>query len=133
LSDADPKDDVDPGPGRNRRNGEACDPLTCVAPLAVLRNPFAGVSQDGLTELVEYGAKLGEQLAAEAISALGAPPVSYDKAAIVGTHRAAARLEDAQRARRELLALVLRHRCRVIEGRDLDAVAGRSIITTSPP
>ncbi|MCL5776359.1 amino acid synthesis family protein [Limibaculum sp. FT325] len=69
--------------------GAPCDPLTRAAALAVLRNPFAGVDQDDLTELFEYGAMLGAQLAAEAVAALGAPPVSYGKAAIVGAHGAA--------------------------------------------
>jgi hypothetical protein len=50
----------------------------------VLRNPFAGVDQGDLTELFEHGALLGAQLAAEAVAALGAPTVSYGKAAIVG-------------------------------------------------
>ena len=65
--------------------GRPCAPLTRVAALAVLRNPFSGVEKDDLTELFEYGATLGARLAAEAVAALGAPPVSYGKAAIVGT------------------------------------------------
>jgi len=69
--------------------GTPCAPLTRVAALAVLRNPFAGVDRDDLTELFEYGATLGAQLAAEAVAALGAPPVSYGKAAIVGALGAA--------------------------------------------
>lgn len=69
--------------------GAPCTPLTRVAALAVLRNPFAGVDQDDLTELFEFGATLGAQLAAEALAALGAPPVTYGKAAIVGTSGAA--------------------------------------------
>lgn len=64
--------------------GAPCAPLTRVAALAVLRNPFAGVDRDDLTELFEDGARLGAQLATEARAALGAPPVSYGKAAIVG-------------------------------------------------
>jgi hypothetical protein len=55
----------------------------------VLRNPFAGVDQGDLTELFEHGALLGAQLAAEAVAALGAPTVSYGKAAIVGALGAA--------------------------------------------
>lgn len=66
-----------------------CAPLTRVTALAVLRNPFAGVDQDDLTELFEYGAELGAQLAAEAVAALGTPPISYGKAAIVGVLGAA--------------------------------------------
>lgn len=69
--------------------GRPCAPLTRVAALAVLRNPFAGIDQDDLTELFETGAALGAQLAGEAMAALGAAPVSYGKAAIVGTLGAA--------------------------------------------
>jgi hypothetical protein len=69
--------------------GAPCAPLNRVAALAVLRNPFAGIDQDDLTDLFEYGATLGAQLAADAMDALGAPPVSYGKAAIVGFHGAA--------------------------------------------
>lgn len=66
--------------------GTPCARLTRVVALAVLRNPLAGIDQDDLTELFEYGAALGAQLAAEAIAALAAPPVSYGKAAIVGAN-----------------------------------------------
>lgn len=69
--------------------GAPCTLLTRVAALAVLRNPFAGVDQDDLTELFEYGALLGAQLAAEAVAALEGPCVTYGKAAIVGSHGAA--------------------------------------------
>ena len=69
--------------------GTPCAPLTRVAAMAVLRNPFADIDQDDLTELFEFGATLGAQLAAEAVAALGAPPVTYGKAAIVGTDGAA--------------------------------------------
>jgi len=57
--------------------GTPCAPLTRVVALAVLRNPFAGVDQNDLTDLFEYGASLGAQLAKDAMAALGAPPVSY--------------------------------------------------------
>jgi len=69
--------------------GTSCAPLTRVVALAVLRNPFAGVDQDDLTDLFEYGASLGAQLTKDAMAALGAPPVSYGKAAIVGSLGAA--------------------------------------------
>ncbi|WP_283638311.1 amino acid synthesis family protein [Marinovum algicola] len=69
--------------------GAPCEPLTRVAALAVLHNPFAGVDQEDLTELFDCGATLGRQLASEAMTALGAPPVSYGKAAIVGALGAA--------------------------------------------
>lgn len=69
--------------------GAPCAPLVRVAALAVLRNPFAGIDQDDLTELFEYEAALGAQLAAEALAVLGGPAASYGKAAIVGTQGAA--------------------------------------------
>ena len=69
--------------------GAPCAPLTRVAALAVLRSPFAGVNQDDLKELFDYGAALGARLAVDAIAALGASCVSYGKAAIVGSHGAA--------------------------------------------
>lgn len=71
--------------------GVPCARRTRVAVLAVLRNPFAGVAQANLTEVLEYRAKLGGHLAAEAISALGATPVGYGKAAIGGSDGAADR------------------------------------------
>lgn len=66
-------------------NGVACTPLTRVAAVAVVRNPYAGTDQDDLAELFGMGATLGEYLAAEIGKNLGAAPVTYGKAAIVGT------------------------------------------------
>ncbi len=68
--------------------GAPCSPLTRVAALAVLRNPFACIDQADLTELFEVGATLGGRLAADAMAALGVPCVTYGKAAIVGTQGA---------------------------------------------
>lgn len=65
--------------------GAPCAPLVRVAALAVLRNPFAGIDQDELSTLFEIAAILGERLASEALAALGAAPVTYGKAATVGT------------------------------------------------
>ena len=72
--------------------GAPCEPLTRVAALAVLLNPFAGVDQEDLTELFDCGATLGAQLASEAVAALGAPPVSYGKAALGAAEHGAALL-----------------------------------------
>jgi hypothetical protein len=69
--------------------GTDCAPLVRVAAIAVLRNPFAGTDQEDLADLIGYGAGLGAQLADEALSVLGAPAVSYGKAALVGVHGAA--------------------------------------------
>jgi len=64
--------------------GRPCPPITRVAQIAVLRNPFAGRKADDLRELWDLGGSLGERLMAEAVALLGGPPVSYGKAAIVG-------------------------------------------------
>lgn len=60
-------------------------PLKRVATAAVVQNPFAGIYQEDLTELVEIGEVLGEYLGQLAIAMLeGEAPESYGKAAIVG-------------------------------------------------
>lgn len=64
--------------------GEACDTVTRVAVMAVFRNPLAGRSETDLSALFEIGARLGAELAPQAVAQLGAAPVSYGKAAIVG-------------------------------------------------
>jgi hypothetical protein len=65
--------------------GVACAPLTRVAACAVLRNPLAGIDRDDLSELFAIGALLGERLASEIVSTLGGAPVSYGKAAVIGS------------------------------------------------
>lgn len=59
-------------------------PVTRIAACAVIRNPFAGRVQDNLSELVGFGAVLGEQLVQSALPLLSKPVVSYGKAATVG-------------------------------------------------
>ncbi len=65
--------------------GRACAPVVRVAALAVIRNPFAGKKSDDLTPLFEIGGELGARLMDDLVAQLGAAPVSYGKAAIVGT------------------------------------------------
>jgi hypothetical protein len=65
--------------------GEPCPPVTRVAVAAVFRNPLAGKFVRDLTPLFQIGADLGAQLAGQAVALLAAPPLSYGKAAIVGT------------------------------------------------
>lgn len=64
--------------------GQACDPITRVAALAVVANPFAGRFVKDLSPLFDIGGQLGEELIGEAVALLAGPPVSYGKAAIVG-------------------------------------------------
>ena len=64
--------------------GAACDPITRVAALAIIRNPFAGKLVEDLSALFDTGRQLGEQLMDDAVRMLANAPVSYGKAAIVG-------------------------------------------------
>jgi len=64
---------------------EPCDPVTRVAALAVVRNPFAGRHAADLAPLFDIGRAMGDRLMADAVARLGRSPVSYGKAAIVGS------------------------------------------------
>ena len=59
-------------------------PVTKVAAVAVIENPFAGRFVENLAELVKTGEELGDLLGRRAVAALGVPVHSYGKAAIVG-------------------------------------------------
>src|SRR5579872_7161612 len=63
----------------------ALKPVTRVAACAVIANPLADEPQDDLSELIAFGAELGELLVKEAKVLLPGPAISYGKAAIVGT------------------------------------------------
>ncbi|MBM1221274.1 amino acid synthesis family protein [Ponticoccus sp. SC2-23] len=65
--------------------GSACETITRVAAIAVLRNPFAGVDQTDLSHLSEVSAKLGETLTQDLVRMLSGPPVCYGKAALIGS------------------------------------------------
>ena len=66
--------------------GEPCDPLTRVAIGAIFRNPLAGRFETDLSVLFDIGAELGAKLAIQAVAQLPGSPVSYGKAAIVGSN-----------------------------------------------
>lgn len=57
-----------------------------VAAIAIMKNPFAGMYQENLDELIENGEELGKILGERAVAALGEGRAveSYGKAAIVG-------------------------------------------------
>jgi hypothetical protein len=63
----------------------ALKPVTRVAACAVIANPLASEPRDDLSELIPFGADLGELLVKQALSALPGPAIAYGKAAIVGT------------------------------------------------
>jgi hypothetical protein len=63
----------------------AARPVTRVAGIAVIANPFAGKGHVAdLSALFEVGAKLGETLMPDLVRRLPHPATSYGKAAIVG-------------------------------------------------
>ncbi len=64
----------------------AAKPVTRVAAVAVIANPFAGRYVQDLAPLFDIGQLLGERLMAEAAALLGAPALVYGKAAIVGVN-----------------------------------------------
>lgn len=65
--------------------GKDCDVITRVAAIAVIKNPFAGQFVEDLSPLFDTGGKLGESLMSWAVDFLAHAPVSYGKAAIVGS------------------------------------------------
>lgn len=66
--------------------GQICVPVTRVAALGVVVNPFAGQSVEDLAPLFDIGGALGERLMVEALDALDAPAISYGKGSIVGVN-----------------------------------------------
>ena len=62
----------------------ATDPVTRVAAIAVIPNPFAGTWTEDLSPLFDAGRRVGERLMADAVARLARPAVSYGKAALVG-------------------------------------------------
>ena len=62
-------------------------PIRRAAAIAVIANPFAGLFQEDLSELIDVGEELGQLLAERAVAALGingSNVESYGKAAAVG-------------------------------------------------
>ncbi|SFS16414.1 amino acid synthesis family protein [Yoonia litorea] len=64
--------------------GKSCQPITRVAAMSVVRNPFAGQDQEDLSELFELATELGPRMMSELVEMLSGPAVSYGKAALVG-------------------------------------------------
>jgi hypothetical protein len=63
----------------------AARPITRVAGVAVIANPFAGQRHvEDLSALFDVGARLGEAIMPDVVRRLPNPAVSYGKAAIVG-------------------------------------------------
>jgi hypothetical protein len=63
----------------------AVKPITRVAGIAVIQNPFAGQGYvEDLSALFDVGARLGEAIMPDVVRRLENPATSYGKAAIVG-------------------------------------------------
>jgi len=59
-------------------------PLSRVAVAAVLKNPYAGRPSDDISELIDAGETLGDELMRRCQEALGDPVEAYGKGGIVG-------------------------------------------------
>jgi len=67
--------------------GRALDrPLRRVAVAAILSNPYAGPWSEDLSELIDLGATLGDELPRRCQEALGDEVEAYGKGGIVGEH-----------------------------------------------
>ncbi len=61
-------------------------PVTRVVGIAVIANPCAGHFVQDLSPLFDTGVQIAERLMPELVKALGAKPLAYGKAAIVGVN-----------------------------------------------
>lgn len=69
----------------NGEGGSSCArPVTRIAGIGIIENPFAGQFVDDLSELFGFGEELGQRLMEAMLPQLVNPVVSYGKAAIVG-------------------------------------------------
>lgn len=59
-------------------------PLRRAAVAVVVKNPYAGRNPDDLSELIDFGEYLGDELARRCQEALGTPVEAYGKGGIVG-------------------------------------------------
>ena len=59
-------------------------PLRRVAVAVVVKNPYAGRNPDELTELIDLGEVLGDELMRRCQEALGTPVEAYGKGGIIG-------------------------------------------------
>ncbi|MCP4874105.1 MAG: amino acid synthesis family protein [Gammaproteobacteria bacterium] len=65
--------------------GSSCTtPVTRIAGIGIIENPFAGQFVDDLSDLFALGEELGQSLMEKMLPQLSNPVVSYGKAAIVG-------------------------------------------------
>lgn len=71
---------------RAEAGSAALRPVSRVAAIAVIDNPFAGGFKQDLAPLFDVGMALGEELMPQAVELLDGAPLAYGKAAIVGVN-----------------------------------------------
>jgi hypothetical protein len=62
-----------------------CAPITRASAMAIVKNPYAGIDAEDLSQLFDVGAQLGQNLAEDLVKMLSGSPVCYGKAALVGS------------------------------------------------
>ncbi len=70
---------------RSETYGQSAGRIDRVASIAVFNNPFSGDFVDDLSLLFELGERIGLELSEEAVGLLHGVPISYGKAAVVGS------------------------------------------------
>ncbi len=65
--------------------GSCTTPVTRIAGIGIIENPFAGQFVDDLSELFVFGEELGQSLMAEMLSQPIKQVVSYGKAAVAAS------------------------------------------------
>ena len=70
---------------RSETYGQSAGRIDRVASIAVFNNPFSGDFVDDLSLLFELGERIGLELSEEAVRLLHGAPISYGKAAVVGS------------------------------------------------
>lgn len=63
--------------------GQACAPITRVAAMVVVKNPFAGIAQTDLATLFDLSAQFGQSLTEKLVIMLEGRALCYGKAALV--------------------------------------------------
>ena len=84
-------------------------PIRKAACAVVFKNPCAGIFQEDLSQLIDFGEAIGKEISEKAVKALGGNPVeSYGKGAIVGEK---GELEHAAALLHPKLGTPLRNAC----------------------
>lgn len=64
--------------------GNSCPPITRIAAMVVVKNPYAGINQQDLSQLFDFGRELGHSVTRELMTMIKSSPLCYGKAALIG-------------------------------------------------